>query len=132
MLQELTILKVERKTSKTNKPYLLIDTEKGKFGCWNPAIFDSIKEGQRYEFQTETTEAGFSNILGMEKELGTPMPAPAVRDDKLNSMRESYAKDILIALIEMTKEAKTRPELDVLASAAALSVLKIKDVIAGK
>ena len=134
MKQELTITNVEKKVSKTNQQYLSITTDLGKFGCWNASIFGQLQQGHRYEVTAENNN-GYNNILGIEKDLGavsyTASPsAPQGTDYKSSTMRESYAKDILLKMLETTKDANPQPDIFVMAEAAATCVLKIKDTIA--
>lgn len=134
MKQELTITKAEKKTSKTNQQYLSVESDLGKFSCWNGAILDKLQVGHRYEVTSETVN-GFNNILGIERDLGAvfnftaALNAPG-QTDKSSTMRESYAKDILLKMIDAAMVQKTQPDVVIMAEYAAQCVLKIRDIIA--
>ena len=101
---EIIVKDSQKKTSKNDKEFLAVTTDKGRMSCWNPQIFSQLIAGKKLLVKFEG-ENGYKNILGIEQELTPEIKAVTEYvDDKATMMLVSYIKDVVIAHMQISKE----------------------------
>jgi hypothetical protein len=123
--QKITIKSVTKKTSKSNKPYWSVESNDGKkFSVWEEDVGEriSLNEGNTVEVEVMKKDQ-YSNIVELNKVLEKK------DKEEHSSYDTSYAKDILVALIEKSESGK----LDVIEASkiAANCVKNIKEILNG-
>lgn len=93
-----------------SKEYYIIQTDKGKFSCWDDEIADKLKVGKSYEviidsngkYKTIRGFKGEASPINAAVEAKTIKPDQAFRSDtsRETSMYTSYAKDIFLELVK--------------------------------
>lgn len=112
MEQRLNIQNIEATTSKAGKKYYKIQTDQGGYSCFEGDVVAQLREGKTYDVET-ASNGTFKNIRKVLSEftgIETIKPteftngkAPT-QEDKHITMKTSYGKDILVAMIGSSKE----------------------------
>jgi len=100
---QLTVLKVEKKTTKSGKGYTMVN---GQYYCWNDKLI--FEQGGTYEVEIE--EGQYPKILKATK-LNTQPTTPQNNgfsrgnggDNRDRTMLLAYAKDIALKVIEKSE-----------------------------
>lgn len=115
--EDLLIKEIEQKLSKrTQKPFWIIQTNKGEYTCFRSNIVEQLKANVGKTVSVESQVSGdYNNILSFVQVAETQAApshsaapaAPAEKDnERLASMLTSYAKDIVIVSKLSIKEWK--------------------------
>ena len=96
METEIQVKQINRKEAQNGSEYLVIETDKGKFGCWNPQLFDQLDVYQKYKVLIEQNDK-YKNIIGVIEKLGKTETKFEPDNSKMASVCVSYAKDLAVA-----------------------------------
>ena len=102
-VQEINVIKCDRKTSSKGQEYLSLVTDLGKMSCWQGHLFSKIQAGHRYLVDTEVKN-NYTNVMEVREDYGVSPsgvkalePFKEAREDKAHLMILSYAKDLVVA-----------------------------------
>ena len=109
-MENVNIKNKTEKQTKTGKPYWLVETDKGKFSVFDKAIADKLLVGKAFEVSI-TQNGQYRNLVLVGKEVepakeSLPPYVKETSDSRDRSYAASYAKDIVVALIEKSKDVK--------------------------
>lgn len=89
----ITITNTIQKTTQSGQHYMLIESNMGKFGCWEEELFEILKNGNTINAEV-SVKGEYRNIVRanlMNKTHSTP------DKERLASVCVSYSKDLVIA-----------------------------------
>lgn|SRR3990167_2957023 len=102
-VQEINIIKCDKKTSSKGQEYLSLMTDLGPMSCWQGHLFSKLLAGNKYLIDTET-KGKFTNIMEVRDNYGSSPsgvkpfePFKEAREDKAHTMLISYMKDQVVA-----------------------------------
>lgn len=82
-MTKISIYKVEAKETKTNKPYLLVETSTGKMSVFDEGLFKNINESIGKEVQVNVVVSGnYTNIVGFVDTIGEASAKPEEPKEK--------------------------------------------------
>lgn len=127
--QTIKIKTVTQKTSKAGKPFWSVETSDGKkLSVWEKDISDQLLEGDTVKVEVLKKDQ-YSNIVDFNEVVKkASIESPAIQQ---SSYDISYAKDILVAMIENINIKDEKFDVLIAAKLAAQCVNNIKEVLNG-
>ena len=102
-MEQIEIRNIQKATSKTDQPYLKIETSVGNMFVWDEEAIEAINESGTGTYSVDTVMSGKFNTIAVVHEFGAPMEkipsanAPRGNNEAFVSMAISYAKDLAVA-----------------------------------
>lgn len=122
--QIITIKSITQKTSKAGKPFWTVETTNGKkLSVWDSDISDQLLEGDTVEVEALQKDM-YTNIVQFNKVLKSNKEFPVQQ----SSYDISYAKDILVAMIEKNPVGY---DIEACAKVCANCIKNIKEILNG-